>query len=641
MADTKIAMGDHRDLLDIIDSLRSQGVSHYVGLPEIIVCGDQSAGKSSVLEAISGMPFPTKDGLCTRFATELVLRRSPEGKTKVSIIPGESRYGEDKERLETWQPKASIDKEGLGSVTDEAKRAMSDGQTSKGEFFEDILSVELTGPTQPHLTMVDLPGLFRRGNKEQSDDDVDIVRAMVERYMARPRSIILTVVSAKYDYVLQEVTLMAKHADPQGLRTMGLITKPDTLDVGSDSESYFVRLARNLEEELGLGWHVLKNRNFEQRNVTSAERDDIERDFFTKGLWTCIDSANCGVVALRHRLSDILKNQILAQLESLVEDVKEGIQDCDERLDRLGPERGTTQQQLSYLLRVSEEYTSLVTLAVDGTYTHRFFGNHNDIKGFQTRLRAVVRNRLSEFADEMRLSGQKQYIVDSESEDEGNGEVPDSPKISRSQYVADVANRIKYAKGRELPGLFNPLIINELFWEQCQPWSGIARVLVDNILESTELTIHMIVRHIAASDVAEGVFKFIDKGLEGLKADLETRVDALFTSTAEHPITDNPQLTENVKRTERARYNRDVRKLLHKMFGAHPFDNPNSKISTNSVEIMGVVDQAFETNMDRFGGSLAVDYMEAYYKASNSVSKAPLGSTDIYTPLLGRYDQVY
>jgi hypothetical protein len=150
VTDANIAVGDHRDLLDIIDSLRSQGVSHYVDLPEIIVCGDQSAGKSSVLEAISGMSFPTKDGgVCTRFATELVLRRGREVNIKVSITPGESRFGEDKERLESWQPKASIDKEGLGTVTDEAKRAMAD-TTSTGEFYEDILRIELTGTATPH-----------------------------------------------------------------------------------------------------------------------------------------------------------------------------------------------------------------------------------------------------------------------------------------------------------------------------------------------------------------------------------------------------------------------------------------------------------------------------------------------------------
>jgi len=58
-------------LLNDIDKLRSYGISQYVNLPQLIVCGDQSSGKSSVLDAISGIPFPTKDNLCTRFATDM------------------------------------------------------------------------------------------------------------------------------------------------------------------------------------------------------------------------------------------------------------------------------------------------------------------------------------------------------------------------------------------------------------------------------------------------------------------------------------------------------------------------------------------------------------------------------------------
>src|SRR2546429_6639060 len=89
---------DHSELLDVIDLLRSQGVSHYVPIPQIIVCGDQSAGKSSVLEALSGVQFPTKDTFCTRCAIELILRRGPEKPITVSITPGKDRS--DKERVE-------------------------------------------------------------------------------------------------------------------------------------------------------------------------------------------------------------------------------------------------------------------------------------------------------------------------------------------------------------------------------------------------------------------------------------------------------------------------------------------------------------------------------------------------------------
>src|SRR5271154_4311634 len=82
---------DHEELLDIIDPLRGQGISRYIDLPQLIVCGDQSSGKSSVLEAVSGLRFPTKDNLCTRFATELVLRRSSQKSITVTILPDVNR----------------------------------------------------------------------------------------------------------------------------------------------------------------------------------------------------------------------------------------------------------------------------------------------------------------------------------------------------------------------------------------------------------------------------------------------------------------------------------------------------------------------------------------------------------------------
>ena len=74
------------ELLDLVDSLRAQGLSEFTALPQLIVCGDQSSGKSSLLEAISGVPFPRKDNLCTRFATEVILRRASGSQIKVSLV---------------------------------------------------------------------------------------------------------------------------------------------------------------------------------------------------------------------------------------------------------------------------------------------------------------------------------------------------------------------------------------------------------------------------------------------------------------------------------------------------------------------------------------------------------------------------
>ena len=183
---------DHSELLDVIDLLRSQGVSHYVLLPQIIVCGDQSSGKSSVLEAVSGVRFPTKDNLCTRFATELILRRGPEVKVTVGITPGEDRSEDDKTALSGFKFKdASI--EDFPSLVESAKEAMG-LKANVRAFSSDVLRVEVTGPSQPHLTLVDLPGLIHAENKQQSVEDVSLVTSLVKMYMAQPRSIILAVV---------------------------------------------------------------------------------------------------------------------------------------------------------------------------------------------------------------------------------------------------------------------------------------------------------------------------------------------------------------------------------------------------------------------------------------------------------------
>src|SRR5277367_1775156 len=114
---------DQLDLLDSIDSLRSQGISHYVSLPQIIVCGDQSSGKSSVLEAISGVSFPIKSNLCTRFPTELVLRKMPQTGVSVSIVPHQSRSESEQRALGNFHETLN-GFEGLPLLIENAKAAM-------------------------------------------------------------------------------------------------------------------------------------------------------------------------------------------------------------------------------------------------------------------------------------------------------------------------------------------------------------------------------------------------------------------------------------------------------------------------------------------------------------------------------------
>ena len=89
--------------------------------------------------------------------------------------------------------------------------------------------------------------------------------------MRNTRSIILAVVSAKNDYANQVVLKLAREVDPLGKRTLGVVTKPDTLAVRSESERAFVDLVKNVDIEFGLGWQTLKNRSYETRKSTPGE----------------------------------------------------------------------------------------------------------------------------------------------------------------------------------------------------------------------------------------------------------------------------------------------------------------------------------------------------------------------------------
>ncbi|RDL37477.1 uncharacterized protein BP5553_04910 [Venustampulla echinocandica] len=240
-------------LPDEIDKLRRSGISDHVSLPQIAVCGDQSSGKSSCLEAISGIPFPRKDTLCTRFATELVLRKSPTESVVVvkdsrvdrtAVTQSQQRSKKESQELANFQyTLESFDE--LPALIESAKVVLGLDKPGSG-VSSDILRIEISGPTRPHLTVVDLPGLIHAKNDNEDDEDVDeVVSELVHSYMRRPRTIILAVVSALNDCALQAVLKRVKAVDPHGRRTMGLITKPDTLFKDSESEKDVVKLALN------------------------------------------------------------------------------------------------------------------------------------------------------------------------------------------------------------------------------------------------------------------------------------------------------------------------------------------------------------------------------------------------------------
>lgn len=95
--------------LEKIDGLFACGVGDYINLPQIIVVGQQSSGKSSVLEGLTGLPFPRDSGLCTRFATRITFRRSVAAAVTVSIIPSKDSSEDQQQKMKEWGTKVVKD----------------------------------------------------------------------------------------------------------------------------------------------------------------------------------------------------------------------------------------------------------------------------------------------------------------------------------------------------------------------------------------------------------------------------------------------------------------------------------------------------------------------------------------------------
>ena len=110
--------------------------------------------------------------------------------------------------------------------------------------------------TCPDLTLIDLPGITKIAIKGQPDNIEQVTMAMCHRYMSDTRTIILCVVPANADMAISDGLLMARRLDPKGIRTIGVITKLDIMDRGTNAK----RMLMGQDVPLRLGWVGVKNR---------------------------------------------------------------------------------------------------------------------------------------------------------------------------------------------------------------------------------------------------------------------------------------------------------------------------------------------------------------------------------------------
>ncbi|KAF2187960.1 putative dynamin GTPase [Zopfia rhizophila CBS 207.26] len=620
---------EQSELLDVIDGLRNLGLGRLIELPQLIVCGDQSCGKSSVLEAISRVRFPVKGGVCTRFATEVILRRSPSPKVAVTIEPGESRTNEEeRERLRKFSEHIST-ATGLPELIEAAKEWMgiSSADGPNAGFSDDILKVEIMGPDKPELTLVDLPGLYHSKSREQGTEGIPVVRKLVEKYMSNTRSIILAIISAKSDYNLQEILDLAERYDGKLERTLGIVTKPDTLEANSSEEEIYIEHINNERVKLQLGWHTLKNRNYETRDASDETRDDLERAFFSTGRWTNISREFVGIDALRQRLSGVLLHHIKRHLPGLINDIENKIQDRKSKLVKLGEERSTLRQQRRYLLETSRLFEKIVGQAVNGMYLDRFFGGlYSTSAPDETRLRAVIRDLNEEFAINMRLNGCRRRIVD-----EASGKsvcaarARDSPTIwigapinsepetiARGDLEREINERARKNRGIELPGNPNQLLVGDLFRDQSKPWERLAREHLLAVWAAVKQFVKLLLIRLTDNSTSPLLLRnILEPELEKMQENMLTKLDELIAYNKRgHPLPFDQTYLTMTRKLQSDRQLALLEKTLLEMY-PEAFE-PQGKKRLSIQEVRAAVSEARPAS-DQFGATEVIELMETYY----------------------------
>ncbi|KAG0636571.1 P-loop containing nucleoside triphosphate hydrolase protein [Tuber brumale] len=473
---------DRVKLLSIIDSLRELGISDDIPLPQLVVVGDQSSGKSSLLEGLTGLAFPIASDLCTRFATQIVLRRAPseQSRVKVSIIPGPEAQGNEGQRAYLAAFKHTANNSDFGVeqfselLSDAAERmglpkpGTEDIDDLEKRFSNHVLKVELSGPDHPHLSVVDVPGLFHNPTRYQTREDSVIIRDLIESYITDRRTIIMAVMDGRNNLANQEVFRMARAADPTGSRTVGVVTKCDALQPGE--EGSILRILQNEVENLKHGWFAVKNRSARdiKSGVTIEERHLNEEKFFKTSPWCELERNQVGIKPLKSFLGKLLYEHIRKEFPTLVEDISAKLLESRVQLAEFGPARQTPTEQRVYLTRIVNQYEVAVDRALAGTYDPGLSSDD------PLKLRMHIFNANERFAKMLKEEGYLMPFravddkIDEEFNYNGVGGAEPEP------IYTWIRNWYREARGACLPGTVDPEAVKSLFRQQCTAWSTIS-----------------------------------------------------------------------------------------------------------------------------------------------------------------------
>lgn len=352
-----------QDVFSAVGSSASQ-----IDLPQICVLGSQSSGKSSVLENIVGRDFlPRGTGIVTRRPLVLQLINRPATAPQANGTPNPQLNGSDKQANESeWGEFLHLPGEKFYDFNKIRAEIVRDTEAKTGRnagISPQPINLRIFSPNVLTLTLVDLPGLTKVPVGDQPKDIEKQIKDMLVKYISRPACIVLAVTAANTDLANSDGLKLAREVDPEGTRTIGVLTKVDLMDQGTD----VVDILAGRVIPLRLGYVPVVNRG--QRDIDTSKTIgaalDAERSFFELHPSYKGKAQYCGTPFLARKLNMILMQHIRATLPDIKARISQQLQKYTAELATLGGPLGDASSG-NIVLSVITEFTNEFRTVIDG-----------------------------------------------------------------------------------------------------------------------------------------------------------------------------------------------------------------------------------------------------------------------------------
>lgn len=333
-------------LLEITEQLRAivGGVTgDKFEVPGIIVVGSQSSGKSSVLEHATGLAFPRGEGMCTRVPTVVSVQG---GCAKANLmVSANPEYNDD--ATFTLDPS---DVEGFGNTI----TTLTNQLTNEGEISERPIYVRLQQTTGPTFTVTDVPGItcMAASGTQVSAEEIEKATTDLTRKMigTSEETLVLVALPATDDFHNSKALQLAMKADPEGHRTIGVVTKIDNLPPGSD----VVHRMSGTDLYLRHGYFAVRNRTQQEINdgMELAELDREEELLFQSDPVLCeLPMEQRGMPRLLDKIYEEQGRKLEEFIPKMKTQIKDRIREESMNLSKLPNSLVTDAERATFLKR--------------------------------------------------------------------------------------------------------------------------------------------------------------------------------------------------------------------------------------------------------------------------------------------------